>query len=130
MVRCYHRGIAYTRAAGDMLRRDVRPPGDIRMEEQILSTMPAPVGISTQRLYAAIMMIAAAVSLCCAASLPAQPGAAAGSPAQVFDVVVYGGTAGGVIAAVSAARMGLSVALVEPSHHLGGMTTGGLSATD
>jgi hypothetical protein len=45
-------------------------------------------------------------------------------------VVVYGGTAGGVIAAVSAARMGLSVALVEPSHHLGGMVTGGLSATD
>ncbi|MDQ6690314.1 MAG: FAD-dependent oxidoreductase [Gemmatimonadota bacterium] len=31
---------------------------------------------------------------------------------------------------MSAARMGLSVALIEPSHHLGGMTTGGLSATD
>jgi hypothetical protein len=49
---------------------------------------------------------------------------------QTFDVVIYGGTAGGVIAAVSAARMGLSVALVEPSRHLGGMVTGGLSATD
>ena len=63
-------------------------------------------------------------------SLSAQPSATAGSSAQVFDVVVYGGTAGGVIAAVTAARLGLSVALVEPSHHLGGMTTGGLSATD
>ncbi|HEV2017858.1 MAG TPA: FAD-dependent oxidoreductase [Gemmatimonadaceae bacterium] len=69
-------------------------------------------------------------SLCCAVQLRAQPSATVGSPAQSFDVVVYGGTAGGVIAAVSAARMGLSVALVEPSHHLGGMTTGGLSATD
>jgi 2-polyprenyl-6-methoxyphenol hydroxylase-like FAD-dependent oxidoreductase len=51
-------------------------------------------------------------------------------PLQTFDVVIYGGTAGGVVAAVSAARMGLSVALIEPSHHLGGMVTGGLSATD
>src|ERR1700716_2156318 len=69
-------------------------------------------------------------SVFCAAPLRAQPSKAAESPVQVFDVLVYGGTAGGVIAAVSAARMGLSVALVEPSHHLGGMVTGGLSATD
>ena len=47
-----------------------------------------------------------------------------------FDVVVYGGTAGGVITAVTAAREGLSVALIEPGTHLGGMVTGGLSATD
>src|SRR6266508_583661 len=47
-----------------------------------------------------------------------------------FDVVVYGGTAGGVISAVTAAREGLSVALLEPGSHLGGMVTGGLSATD
>src|SRR5688572_7604051 len=47
-----------------------------------------------------------------------------------FDVVVYGGTAGGVLAAVTAAREGLNVALLEPGNHLGGMVTGGLSATD
>lgn len=47
-----------------------------------------------------------------------------------FDVVVYGGTAGGVIAAVSAARAGMRVALLEPDRHLGGMVSGGLSATD
>src|SRR6476659_1987325 len=46
------------------------------------------------------------------------------------DVVVYGGTAGGVIAAVSAAREGLKVALLEPGKHLGGMVSGGLSWTD
>ena len=47
-----------------------------------------------------------------------------------FDVLVYGGTAGGVIAAVSAARAGMRVALLEPGRHLGGMVSGGLSATD
>lgn len=47
-----------------------------------------------------------------------------------YDVVVYGGTAGGVISGVAAARQGLRVALLEPGNHLGGMVTGGLSATD
>jgi hypothetical protein len=47
-----------------------------------------------------------------------------------FDVVVYGGTAGGVITAVSAVREGLRVALLEPRNHLGGMVSGGLSFTD
>ena len=47
-----------------------------------------------------------------------------------FDLVVYGGTAGGVMTAVAAAREGLNVALLEPSKHLGGMVTGGLSRTD
>jgi hypothetical protein len=46
------------------------------------------------------------------------------------DVCVYGGTAGGVIAAVQAARLGRGVVLIEPSNHLGGMTSGGLSWTD
>ncbi len=50
--------------------------------------------------------------------------------ADNYDIVVYGGTAGGVTAAIEAARLGKSVAIVEPSQHLGGMTTGGLSATD
>jgi hypothetical protein len=49
---------------------------------------------------------------------------------QSYDVVVYGGTAGGVMAAVSAAREGLRVALVEPTAHIGGMVSGGLGETD
>jgi FAD-dependent oxidoreductase family protein len=47
-----------------------------------------------------------------------------------FDVVVYGGTAGGVMAAVSSAREGLKTALVAPERHLGGMVSGGLGFTD
>lgn len=46
------------------------------------------------------------------------------------DVCIYGGTSGGVIAAVQAARLGKTVALVSVNNHLGGMTSGGLGATD
>ncbi|QHS50450.1 FAD-dependent oxidoreductase [Edaphobacter sp. 12200R-103] len=46
------------------------------------------------------------------------------------DFVVYGGTASGVVTAYAAAREGLHVILLEPGTHLGGMVTGGLSATD
>ncbi|HRJ73430.1 MAG TPA: FAD-dependent oxidoreductase, partial [Terrimicrobiaceae bacterium] len=47
-----------------------------------------------------------------------------------YDVVVYGGTGGGVIAAVEAGRLGKSVVLIEPAGQIGGMTSGGLGATD
>jgi hypothetical protein len=47
-----------------------------------------------------------------------------------YDIVIYGGTAGGVAAAVQAARMGKHVAIIEPTQHLGGMTTNGLSFSD
>jgi len=51
-------------------------------------------------------------------------------PAPPADLLVYGGTAAGVITAYSAAKQGLHVVVLEPSAHLGGMVTGGLSATD
>lgn len=47
-----------------------------------------------------------------------------------YDLCVYGGTSAGVVAAYSAAQRGLSVVLVEPTNHIGGMTTGGLGFTD
>jgi hypothetical protein len=46
------------------------------------------------------------------------------------DLCVYGGTSGGVIAAVQAARLGKTAIIIEPGRHLGGMTSGGLSWTD
>src|SRR5947209_10191836 len=52
------------------------------------------------------------------------------SKTPAVDLVVYGGTASGVITAYSAAKQGLHVVLLEPTRHLGGMVTGGLSATD
>ena len=46
------------------------------------------------------------------------------------DVVVYGGTPGGIVAAVAARRNGARVVLVEPRSSIGGMMSNGLSWTD
>jgi hypothetical protein len=56
-------------------------------------------------------------------------GAAPAAPTS-YDVVVYGGTSAGVVAAVQVARSGKSVVLIEPGRHLGGLSSGGLGATD
>lgn len=49
---------------------------------------------------------------------------------MAYDVAVYGGTAAGVVAAVAAARAGARTILIHSHRHLGGMTSGGLGATD
>src|SRR5688572_2439157 len=54
----------------------------------------------------------------------------AADPPKEYDLVVYGGTSGGVAAAVQTKRMGKTVVLIEPGKHLGGLTSGGLGATD
>lgn len=46
------------------------------------------------------------------------------------DVIVYGSTPGGFCAAIAAAREGASVILLEPTNHVGAMSTGGLSHCD
>lgn len=57
--------------------------------------------------------------------------AAAPAPAETdADVVIYGGNAAGVMSAIQVARMGGSVVLLEPGPALGGLTAGGLGATD
>jgi len=66
-----------------------------------------------------------ASSLCCLSYL----GAAAQNQKN-FDLVVYGATASGVSAAVTASREGLRVALVDPGYRVGGMVTNGVSHTD
>ena len=45
-------------------------------------------------------------------------------------VCVYGATPGGIAAALAAAKSGASVLLIEPTPHLGGLLTSGLSHTD
>lgn len=46
------------------------------------------------------------------------------------DVAVYGGTPGGVTAAIQAARAGKKTVLLSFNQHVGGLTSGGLTATD
>jgi FAD dependent oxidoreductase len=53
-----------------------------------------------------------------------------GAQSTTYDVVVYGGTSAGIIAAVQARRMGKSVVVVAPEKHLGGLSAGGLGFTD
>jgi hypothetical protein len=54
------------------------------------------------------------------------------TPAEIIetDICVYGGTSGGVIAAVQAKKMGKKVVVAEFGKHLGGLTSGGLTYTD
>jgi hypothetical protein len=50
--------------------------------------------------------------------------------APSHDVVVYGDTLAGIIAAIQATRLGKSVVLLAPGDHIGGVATSGLTATD
>lgn len=52
------------------------------------------------------------------------------APKESFDVLVVGGTGSGFAAALTVGRMGLKVALVEPTTRLGGMSSNGLGSTD
>ena len=69
-------------------------------------------------------------------ALPALAACLLGTCASAFsashsaDVIVYGATPAGVCAAVGAAREGAKVILVEPTDHIGGVNTGGLSFSD
>jgi hypothetical protein len=47
-----------------------------------------------------------------------------------YDLVIYGGTAAAVTAAIQAKQMGKSVIIVSPDKHLGGLSSGGLGFTD
>lgn len=52
------------------------------------------------------------------------------APSLEFDVLIYGGTSSGVIAAYQASRMGKSAAIVCPESRLGGLSASGLGYTD
>jgi len=57
------------------------------------------------------------------------PRPAAGDEAGA-DLIIYGNTSAAVSAAVAAKKAGLSVIMVGPDKHLGGLTAGGLGWTD
>jgi hypothetical protein len=57
-------------------------------------------------------------------------GAAHGADLVESDICVYGGTSGGVAAVVQAKRMGKTTSLAVFDTYLGGLTSGGLGATD
>ncbi len=64
------------------------------------------------------------------AALVGRAFAAGTTERRKVDVCIYGGTSGGVIAAVALAKLGRSVLVIEPTRHIGGMTSGGLGWID
>ena len=61
---------------------------------------------------------------------PVRSSSAAEVKGKTYDVVVIGGTPGGIACAVRAAREGLTVLLVQHNRHIGGMLTSGLMQWD
>ena len=51
-------------------------------------------------------------------------------PEARYPILIVGATASGVGAAITAARMGVKVALMEPTNRVGGMITNGVAVTD
>lgn len=49
---------------------------------------------------------------------------------QHYDVLIYGGTSAGVVAAYQVKKLGKSVVIIAPDGHIGGLSSGGLGATD
>ncbi|MDP6445847.1 MAG: FAD-dependent oxidoreductase, partial [Pirellulaceae bacterium] len=70
------------------------------------------------------------VAICLLATISPTVRAAERDAEASADVVVYGSTPGGFCAAIAAAREGASVILLEPTDHVGGVNTGGLSFSD
>ncbi|MCU0748515.1 MAG: FAD-dependent oxidoreductase [Akkermansiaceae bacterium] len=82
------------------------------------------------RLYATLGLCMAALSAH-AAQIRYQPAVEKTAPKTLeYDVAVYGGTPAGVTAAVQAARLGKSAVLISFNGFVGGMTSGGLTASD
>lgn len=52
------------------------------------------------------------------------------SSVEEYDIVIYGGSSAGIAAAIEGARMNKKVVIVEPYGRLGGLSAGGLGATD
>ena len=53
-----------------------------------------------------------------------------GEADNTYDLVIVGGTPGGVMTAVSASRLGKTALLLERTRHVGGLPANGLGATD
>jgi len=82
-----------------------------------------------KKFLSASLAAALAAALLCLFTAPLLP-AQTDPAAESYDLVIYGGTAGAVTAAIQAQRMGKTAIIVSPDKHLGGLTAGGLGFTD
>lgn len=77
-----------------------------------------------------ISPLSLSTSLALITGLVFSPSAFTADATHQADVIIYGGTSSGVAAAIQVSRMGKSVIVIEPTDHLGGLTTNGLGSTD
>jgi hypothetical protein len=88
----------------------------------------------SDRLGKKLIAVALTIGLGIGAAGSSYPGSAFQSKksprTSEFDLVVYGGTPGGVMAAIAAARRGLNVVLLTQGPTVGGTMSNGLGATD
>jgi choline dehydrogenase-like flavoprotein len=83
------------------------------------SLLPLSIKMKRIKRLSAIIWLTAVAIMCATTTT--------GHSANEYDVVVYGGTPGGITAAIAAARDGASVILLEQTRHVGGLTTSGLN---
>src|SRR6266566_8425004 len=103
-------------------RKEAQISDDLAKNQSLLTSAPTILRHALRGHVASWMMLA----LLCASL----PGLVKAAELVTSDLCIYGGTAAGVAAAMQAARMGKSAVLAEFGNHLGGMTSGGLGATD
>lgn len=79
-----------------------------------------------RRIFAALAILPAAFATVWGMAWAAEPVVEPNG----YDVVIYGGTSAAITAAEQVRIMGKTVVIVSPDVHLGGLSSGGLGATD
>lgn len=74
--------------------------------------------------------LAQSSALVALSALPLNAAGDASSDLKDFDVIVYSGVPCGIAAAIMAAREGSSVLLIEPTKHVGGLSTSGINTAE
>ena len=78
----------------------------------------------TRRIFGTLLQVSIFLQL------PSPNSAISTRTISLYDVLVYGSTPSGIMAAVAASRNGAKTALVSQRKHIGGMCSGGLGQTD
>ena len=85
---------------------------------------------ATESRWQSWQLLAACLAIFCCRVTTQPPAHAETIESEHADVVVVGGTPGGLMAAIAAAREGKSAIILERSKHIGGLPANGLGATD
>src|SRR4051812_18066789 len=90
----------------------------------------ATIGVVSRRNFLQTAAPLAGALLCASRTASAADKDADLDRADSFDVVVYGGVPCGIAAALAATRENMSVLLIDPSRHVGGLSTSGINTAE